>query len=369
MKVGLLGCGVIGSGVIEIINSLNNEKIKLVKVFDRYEKENIKDIYCDNVDDVLFDENIDTVVEAMGGDKFAYECIIRALYNGKNVVTSNKEVVSNHFEQFMTLAKQKNVYFLFEASVGGGIPIIKTLSQNIKINKVNNIYGIINGTTNYILTQMSKGESFENALKKAQKAGFAEADPTADILGLDMVRKIAILASLAYSCYVPVSLVKHRGITKISKAIIDDVENKGYVVKFVAQAKRKDDDIFVSVEPVLVDKSNPLSNVNYENNCIAFESNNNGELFFFGKGAGKLPTATAIMSDLFTILDNGEKIEWENTKTYNYFDNGDSDYYVYENNQSRIVNNTVWSVKEKEQLFVEDELGSKGDKFLARIFE
>ena len=240
MNIGILGAGTIGGGVLDIIdNKLNDKDIKVVKVFDMPSKKDmLGSRYAANADDVCLNADVDVVVEALGGDKFPYDCIIKALKSGKSVVTSNKEVVAAHMEEFYDLAEKSGAYFMAEASVGGGIPLICSLIDEIKVNKVNRIYGIINGTTNFILTKMQKENmSFSDALQAAKDSGFAEYDATADLEGLDMTRKIRILSSIAYGAKICVDDIYHYGVSKITSEILADADKSGYAIKFVAESK------------------------------------------------------------------------------------------------------------------------------------
>lgn len=313
MKIGLLGCGTIGGGVLELVDGLNRSDIKIVKVFDMpCKKPFLKERFAESADDITLNPEIDTVVEAMGGDRFPYECIKKALLSGKNVVTSNKEVVSVHFEEFYKTAKEKGVYFLCEASVGGGIPLICSVIDELKVNSANRIYGIINGTTNYVLTRMREdGLTLEKALEIARELGFAEYDATADLEGLDMVRKICILSSIAYKGYLPYDKIVHSGISKIKREILEDIKKRGYSLKFVAESRLEGNTVTVAVEPVLIKPENPLNTVNYEYNAVYVDFSNSGTLGFYGKGAGKFPTAAAMVSDLVRIKEGAAKYYFE----------------------------------------------------------
>lgn len=342
MNVGILGCGTIGGGVLDLIDKLPVESnVKVVKVFDLpSKKEMLGERFCDSIDEICQSPDVDVVVEAMGGDKFPYECIVKALKNKKSVVTSNKETVSLHIEEFYALAKENGVKFMCEASVGGGIPLICSLIDAIKVNKVDRIYGIINGTTNFVLTKMAvEGLSQEEALAEARRLGFAEFDATADIEGLDLTRKICILSSIAYGGYVPYNEIYHYGISKVTKEILADVKNLGYTLKFVAESRRTGDKTCkVSVEPVLVKGDNPLSAVNYEFNSVYFNCSTNDLLGFYGKGAGRYPTATAMVADVNRIKENTGKYYYENSGNFaveNFLST--ESYYVYKNGKSEIV--------------------------------
>ncbi len=338
MNIGLLGCGTIGSGVLELLDKIDG--LNLIKVLDLpSKKEFLGDRYASTPSEVCSNPEIDTVIEAMGGNQFPYECIKMALSSGKNVITSNKEVVSLHIEEFYALAKEKGVYFLCEASVGGGIPIICSLIDTIKSDKVNRIYGIINGTTNFILTKMAnEGVSLEDALLEARRLGFAEFDATADLEGLDMTRKICILSSIAYGGEVKYSDIYHYGITKVTKEILDDIKSFGYTLKLVAESKLNGKEVIASVEPCLISKSNPLYGVNYEFNAVYYDAQYNDTLGFYGKGAGKLPTASAMVQDVKRIELNAPKYYFENSnefKVKNFLET--SKYYVFDGKKGNIV--------------------------------
>ena len=340
MNVGILGCGNIGSGVLNLIDNVKDKDVKVLKVFDLpVKKEMLKERFADTIEEVCANPMIDTVVEAMGGDEFPYKCIKMALLNKKNVVTSNKEVVSKHLEEFYSLAKENDVYFMCEASVGGGIPLICSLIDSVKINSVSRVYGIINGTTNYILTRMNnEGISLDEALAKAKELGFAEADATADLEGLDMLRKICILSSIAYGGYVPYTSIYHYGIIKVTKEILDGIKKQGYVLKFVAESRLDNGNVKIAVEPVLVTSKNPLSGVSYEFNAVYYQASTNDLLGFYGKGAGKFPTATAMVADIQRILSKSEKYYFENDNSFSVSNfTKDADYYVVENGVGKIV--------------------------------
>ncbi|MBO7214779.1 MAG: homoserine dehydrogenase [Clostridia bacterium] len=342
MKVGILGCGVIGGGVLNLIDNLPaSANIEVLKVFDLpSKKEMLGARYSDSIDDICENKDIDVVIEAMGGDKFPYECIVKALKNKKSVVTSNKETVSLHIEEFYALAKENGVKFMCEASVGGGIPLICSLIESVKVDKVDRIFGIINGTTNFVLTKMAKENlSMEDALAEARRLGFAEFDATADIEGLDLTRKICILSSIAYGGYVPYGEIYHYGISKVTKEILADVKERGYILKFVAESQRTGEkSAKVSVEPCLITADNPLSAVSYEFNAVYYNCASNDLLGFYGKGAGRYPTATAMVSDVRRIADGSNKYYYENSGDFEV-DNflASSKYYVYKNGKSEIV--------------------------------
>lgn len=340
MNIGILGAGTIGGGVLDIIdNKLNDKDIKVVKVFDMPSKKDmLGSRYAYSADEVCLCDDIDVVIEALGGDKFPYDCIIKALKSGKSVVTSNKEVVAAHMEEFYDLAEKSGTYFMAEASVGGGIPLICSLIDEIKVNKVNRIYGIINGTTNFILTKMQKENmSFSDALQTAKDLGFAEYDATADLEGLDMTRKIRILSSIAYGAKISVDDIYHYGVSKITSEILADADKSGYAVKFVAESKIDGDKIKMSVEPVLVEKTCPIANVNYEYNAVYVDCDLSGTLGFYGKGAGRYPTAAAMVSDVLRIKSGSEKYYYKAEKEYSVDNFLSGEYYVFDGKQGKTV--------------------------------
>lgn len=312
MKVAVLGCGTVGGGVVDILRAKVDglELKKILDVRERFNKDFIE-LYTDNVDDIMCDNDIDVVVETMGGHDFSYKCIKRALESGKHVVTANKEVIALHLKELTALAEEKNVYLMFEASAGGGIPCIKTLSNIAKINKTSGLFGMLNGTTNYILTRMQEsGLKYEEALKEAQQKGFAEKDPTNDVEGLDMLRKIAILSMICFKQEISIDDIYHFGITGVSAEYIKFVNSLGYTLKFGCFADDTGEMISMGVEPVLVKTGSVESGVKYETNMLKAVTYPNDELLFIGKGAGKMPTAAAIVSDIVTIKDGGEKMRF-----------------------------------------------------------
>lgn len=315
-EIALLGFGTVGVGVYEIINlgrEANSHRgeggvhVKRVLVRNLGKKRAVsvgEDVtLTDNFEDILNDEQIKIVVSAMGGMEPEYSYIKAALRSGRHVVTSNKEVVCEHLEELMDLAHEHNVNILFEGSVGGGIPIISSMLELLKINRITRIQGILNGTTNYILTKMSQEKrDFHDVLADAQALGFAEADPTADIEGYDVMRKICILASLAFSVQISPGDVHRRGISNITLEDINMADSMGYSFKYLAKASLDQDKYSLSVTPVLLPKNSVISNVNSEFNVILVDGDVIGQLCFMGKGAGKNATANAVVSDVLKIL-------------------------------------------------------------------
>nr|WP_317324448.1 homoserine dehydrogenase [uncultured Flavonifractor sp.] len=309
VNVAILGFGVVGSGVAEVL-ATNGSHIDH-KVDDLIRLKYILDVrdFPDSpfADKVIHDfsiiENdpeVNIVVETIGGAKVALDFTRRALAAGKSVVTSNKELVAEHGCELLKLAQEKGVSYLFEASVGGGIPIIRPLNQCLAANEIEEICGILNGTTNYILTRMIRaGLSFEAALKEAQQNGYAEQDPTADIEGHDACRKICILSSLAFGRHVYPRQVPTEGITGVSLADVAYADACGKKIKLLGRAIRQaDGKVCAYVAPHLVDVENPLSGVEDVFNAIAVRGNAIGDVMFYGRGAGKLPTASAVVADV-----------------------------------------------------------------------
>lgn len=304
MNIAILGYGTIGKGVYKIVGK--NPLIKVVKILERKERidESMKDLFTSNIDEIINDKSIDLVVEVLGGYDFAKKAIIDCLEHHKHVVTANKEVISKDIDILIDIARINHVTILYEASVGGGIPIIKNLKELTYVSKITKITGILNGTTNFILTRMFEGMDYDEALKLAQEKGFAESDPTADVEGYDMMRKIAILSDLAFKTYVDINKIKHQGITKITKEDIKKAKANNEIIKYVCEAYLTEDNkLDISVMPEAYPNNHFFSNVNDEYNAIILETYPNDTLMFIGKGAGSLPTASAIVSDIMDIMN------------------------------------------------------------------
>lgn len=310
MNVAIMGYGVVGSGVAEVLK-MNHDSIQKKSMQSELELKYILDIrdfpgdpneslMIKDFNIILEDNSVGVVVETMGGLHPAFEFVSACLKAGKSVVSSNKELVAAKGDELMQIADEKNVNFLFEASVGGGIPIIRPLSQCMAANHVDAIYGILNGTTNFILTKMiDEGLDFDTVLRMAQENGYAEKDPTADVEGHDACRKICILSALAYGKHVYPDWVHTEGITKITLADVAYAKSWGGVIKLIAQAREVEDGkISAMVSPCLVSSKSQLSNVNDVFNAVMLQGNATGDVVFYGKGAGKLPTASAIVADV-----------------------------------------------------------------------
>lgn len=330
IEVAILGYGVVGSGVAEVIRK-NSEsiaqragteiRVKWILDIRDFPDSPDKDVLTKNADDVFNDKNVSIVVETIGGAGIAAQFTKRALEAGKSVVTSNKELVASQGPELLQLAREKGVSYLFEASVGGGIPIIRPLNQCLAANEINGITGILNGTTNYIFTQMKKeGKSFEAALKEAQQNGYAEQNPTADVEGHDACRKLAILSSIAYNEFVDYSNIYTEGITKVTAADMKYAEAMNGVIKLIAVSRRLGGKIFARVSPAIISKEHPLSNVEDVFNAIVVKGDAIGDAMFYGRGAGKLPTASAVVADVIDIAkhpDFGTKSVWVRTNENN----------------------------------------------------
>ena len=307
-KIAVLGYGTVGSGVVEVLSTNSSsiatragQPIEVKSVLDirDFPGDPIQEKIVHDIDDIVNDPEIDVVVEVMGGVEPAFTFVKKALDAGKSVCTSNKALVAAHGPELLEMAKERKLNFMFEASVGGGIPIIRPLNQSLTADEITKITGILNGTTNYILTKMSKeGSSYEETLKEAQELGYAERNPEADVEGYDACRKIAILTSLAYGSTVNFEEVTTEGISKISTADFKYAEKLGCVVKLLATSYRKDGKVYVITAPFMIDSTHPLYNVNDVLNGIYVNGNVLGNVMFFGAGAGKLPTASAVVADV-----------------------------------------------------------------------
>ncbi len=329
MYVAVMGYGTVGSGVVEVItknhdsivkrSTQNEVEVKYILDLrdfpgDPHEDKMIKDF---NI--ILNDDDVKVVVETMGGLHPAYEFVSSCLKAGKSVVTSNKELVAAKGYELLQYASENNVNFLFEASVGGGIPIIRPIAQCLAANEFDEVAGILNGTTNFILTMMiEKNMSFEEALKIAQDNGYAEKDPTADVEGHDAGRKICILASLCFGKHVYPDSVYTEGITKITLDDVAYIGAYGGVIKLLGRAKKMDDGkIFAMVSPAIVMNGSQLASVSDVFNAILVRGNATGDVVFYGKGAGKLPTASAVVADVIDCarnLDRKKPMGWDDAE-------------------------------------------------------
>ena len=324
LKVAIMGHGTVGSGVYDVfaqnaaqIAKAVGEKVEVKYVLDLrdFSKLSYADKFVTDFSVIENDPEVCVVAEVMGGVGAAYEFSKRCLKAGKSVCTSNKELVAVHGEELLALAKEHNVNYLFEASVGGGIPLIRPMMQCLAANQIEEICGILNGTTNYILSQMiHNGVAFDDALRQAQKMGYAENDPTADIEGHDACRKICILSDLAFGDKIDPDEVSCQGISGITLDDVAAASELGYVIKLIGRAKRTESGkIFAFVAPHLVPKTSPLACVEDVFNGILVTGNMVGEVMFYGQGAGKHATASAVVADMMDAIAHREKrrpVEW-----------------------------------------------------------
>ncbi len=317
VKVGLLGLGTVGTGVVRIVEghqpdllSQSGSPIEIVKVLvkDSSKSRGIHvaaDKVTENPWDVIENPEIDVVVEVMGGIELSKQLILAALDRGKHVVTANKDLMALHGPEILAKAAEKGCDVLYEASVAGGIPILRTLVEGFSSDRITKIMGIVNGTTNYILTKMSQeGAAYEDVLKEAQQLGYAESDPTSDVEGFDAARKMTILATLGFRANVELSDVSVKGISKVSKEDIAYGKRLGYEVKLLGIAERQDEHISISVQPTMVKHSHPLASVNGVFNAVYVYGEAVGETMFYGPGAGEMPTATSVVADLVAVVRN-----------------------------------------------------------------
>lgn len=309
VNIAILGYGTVGSGVVEVINtnhkSINKRagddiNIKYVLDLRDFPGDPVQDVLVHDYEIIAGDPEVDIVVEVMGGIEPAYTFVKRALLSGKSVCTSNKALVAKHGPELMEIARERDINFLFEASCGGGIPIIRALNSSLTADEIDEITGILNGTTNYMLYKMStEGCEFDTVLKEAQAKGYAEADPTADVEGYDACRKIAILSSLAYGRFLNYEDIYTEGITKITPEDMEYAKELGMTIKLLATSRKVGEDSFYAmVAPFLLGQENPLFSVNDVFNGVFVHGNVLGDAMFYGSGAGKLPTASAVVADV-----------------------------------------------------------------------
>lgn len=317
IKVGLLGLGTVGTGVVRIVEGHQEDLqsqvgspiiIEKILVQNKEKSRSVsidKDKLTEDPWDIIRHPDIDVVVEVMGGITHTKEYILEALSLGKHVVTANKDLMALHGPEILAKAQEHQCDVLYEASVAGGIPILRTLVEGFSSDRITKIMGIVNGTTNYILTKMSQeGASYGDVLKEAQELGYAEADPTSDVEGLDAARKMTILATLGFRSNVALETVSTKGISQVSKDDIQYAKRLGYELKLLGIAERQDDLVSISVQPTMVKQSHPIASVNGVFNAVYVYGEAVGETMFYGAGAGELPTATSIVADLVAVVKN-----------------------------------------------------------------
>ncbi|MGV2939994.1 homoserine dehydrogenase [Mesobacillus sp. LC4] len=317
ISVGLLGLGTVGSGVVRIIENHQDKlmhqvgcpiKVKKILVQDVEKERSVKvdpSLLTVNPAEIMEDPEIEVVIEVMGGIEDTREHLLQALRSKKNIVTANKDLMAVHGSELLTVANENGCDLFFEASVAGGIPILRSLVDGLASDRITKMMGIVNGTTNYILTKMSQeGLAYDCVLKEAQQLGYAEANPASDVEGLDAARKMAIMASLGFSMKIDLDDVKAKGITSVTEEDLQYGKQLGYTMKLLGIAVREGDKVEVCVEPALLPSSHPLASVNNEYNAVYVYGEAVGETMFYGPGAGSLPTATAVVSDLVGVVKN-----------------------------------------------------------------
>ncbi|MFW5998261.1 MAG: homoserine dehydrogenase [Bacillota bacterium] len=326
IKIGILGLGTVGSGAVKILNKNADNikkkvgtdlKIEKILVKDKDKKRNIDlpaKLLTDQPEDIIDNPEIDLVVELIGGENPAYEYIIKSIKSQKSIVTANKLVIAKHGEKIHELAQKNKVQICYEGSVAGGLPIVRPLKESLAANRITEIYGILNGTTNYILTKMTQtGKDFKEALKEAQKLGYAERDSSSDISGEDAAYKIAILSSIAFETYVDVNSIYVEGINQISLPDIELADELGYVIKLLAIGKKQKNKLDIRVHPTFVPKNHPLALVNNVYNAVYLHGDAVGDVMSYGKGAGQMPTGSAVVAD---IIQAAKDIYHQKSETY-----------------------------------------------------
>lgn len=348
VKIGILGLGNVGRGVWKILNTNKEEirrrsgyDIEIAKILVRDVEKNRgidvpREVLTVNPDDILEDDSIKIVIEVIGGINPAKEYILKAMKNKKHVVTANKMLLATEGDELFNAAEEEGVMFYYEASVAGGIPIIHAINESLTANKIEQLIGIINGTTNYILTKMTLEKmDFKAALKEAQEKGFAEADPTSDIEGYDAMYKLAILSSLSFGTKINVKDIYREGITKIEPIDIEFAKEFGYVIKLISIVKETETGLEMRVHPAMIPERHPLASVNDSFNAIFIKGNAVGDIMLYGRGAGDLPTGSAVVADVISILRGNVDLSAISTVKKNFrnrkinsMDQTISEYYV-----------------------------------------
>ena len=344
IKIAILGYGTVGSGVAEVlmqnadsIAQKAGRPIEIARILDirDFPDDPLWPKFTKNFDDIVNDPEISIVVETMGGLRFAYPFVKACLENGKSVVTSNKELVAAKGDELLEIARSNNLNFLFEASVGGGIPILRPLDQCLAANEVTEVAGILNGTTNFMLTKMIEEDMpFDEALTLAQELGYAERDPSADIDGADACRKTCILASLAFGRHVFPEQVVTEGIRHISLDDVDAASAADGVIKLIGRTRREGEKVYAFVAPTVVPKTSLIADVRDVFNGILVRGNAIGDVVFYGRGAGKLPTASAVVADVI------DEVKHLSARKYLYWEKGAEDYVLPQENFE-----TAWMIR------------------------
>lgn len=345
VKIGILGMGTVASGLInimtsnqDIIHHKTGNTFEIIKVLVKnLNKKRDVDLdqakFTTDAREIIDNQNVDIVVELIGGINPAFEYVRDALLNKKHVVTANKALIATHGEELENIAIDNGVRLMYEASVGGGIPIINTMSNNLSVNDFTEISGIVNGTTNYILTQMTeRGLEFDQAVKEAQEMGFAEADPSSDIEGDDAAYKIAILSYIGFGQRISLNDIPKEGITHVSREDIKYADELGYVIKLIASSQKRDNEIELRVHPTFIPKTHPLATVKNEFNAVLLKGNAVGEVMLYGKGAGSMTTGSAVLEDIIAIVKEkstqSQQLLQPSSKKYKVVNKGYSQYYI-----------------------------------------
>lgn len=321
INIGLLGLGTVGTGLVEMLIDRKNKlttltgkeiKVKKILVKDIGKKRSLdlgQDVLTLDFNEIINDKDISILVEVTGDLEQSYDYIKAGLNSGKHIVTANKAVVSKYFEELSNLAEKNGLAFLYEASVAGGIPVLKPLKETIALNEITEVMGILNGTCNYILTKMFNEKlGYKDVLKQAQDLGYAEANPAADVEGHDTLRKLRILGTLALQGQINEEDIYLNGIDTITAFDIFNIESMGKTLKLVGSVKSKNNGFIATVQPTIFSQDSLFSNVNMVHNSVIFKGDNVGELMFYGQGAGKLPTANAVLSDVVDIIMNSYRL-------------------------------------------------------------
>ena len=319
LNVGILGFGRIGSSVVKIIDEGKNKNFKITKIFDLPSKKSlIGPRYEENAVSIITDSNIDIIIDTLGGYDFPYQLIKSALRFRKHVITANKEIVAKNIEELTTLADENEVAFLYEATVCGGLPVVYPLSVNARCNEISQIYGIMSGSANYILTRMQQdGIDYKKSVELAQENKFMEKNPKEDLNGLDVARKLAIMTDISYQTKVNPADVYCRPISSITEDVIEFATNNKQVIKYLGIMQKKGRTLSLSVEPYVFGKDHYFASINEEENVLVINSKYNGKLTFSGLGVGGDPTATAIVSDVLRVLNGIISYGYENQYTFN----------------------------------------------------
>ncbi len=360
IKVGMVGLGTVGSGVFKVLQDFDNIELKKIVVKNLSKKRNIdglnKNLLTDNPEEITQDKDIDIIVEVIGGIEPAFSIIKKAILNGKHVVTANKELLAKHGQELFNFAQENNKVILYEAAIGGGIPIIMPIKTILRGNKIKKIAAILNGTTNYILTKMdTEKASYADVLKEAQELGYAEGDPTGDVEGFDSAYKVTTLSTIAFGQRVDFKNVYREGITKITAEDMVAANELGYKIKLIALAQLDENNrADVRVHPMLVSKKSTLAHINYVTNAVMIDGYPMGEIVLSGSGAGEFPTASSVVGDILAITSEIGTTDYllpmmrcnhsKNAEMINYLDTYNKYYMSLNVNNNTGVIATIGSI-------------------------